>query len=166
MSQNASTGITFDRSYEADVADLWWLWTTKEGFESWWGPEGFRVAVLALEARVGGELNYDMIAVGAEQIAFMKQSGMAASHGTRGTFLEVVANRRLVLEHVIDFVPGVPAYLHRMSVEFSQAGDKARMVIHMDPHFATQMTRMAAAGMESQLTKAPGALAGRRRPGS
>ena len=156
-----SQPITFDRRYDAPLEDLWALWTTKAGFESWWGPKGFRVDVHALDARPGGELNYDMIAVGREEIEFMRKSGMGISHGTRGTFIEVVPLRRLVIEHVVDFLPGVQAYEHRMRVEFSQAGGQARMVIHLDPHFSEQMTGMAAAGMESQLTKVPGALAAR-----
>jgi uncharacterized protein YndB with AHSA1/START domain len=117
--------------------------------------------VHALDARPGGELNYDMIAVGREHIEFMQKSGMSLSHGTRGTFIEVVPLRRLVIQHVIDFLPGVQAYEHRMRVEFSQADGQSRMVIHLDPHFSEQMTGMAAAGMESQLTKVPGALAAR-----
>ena len=82
--------IRLERRYEAAVEDLWYLWTTKEGFESWWGPEGFRVAVRKLDLRVGGELEYDMIAVAPEQIEFMKKANMPASHGTRGTFAQIV----------------------------------------------------------------------------
>ena len=39
-----STGpkTVIERLYRARVEELWELWTTKEGFESWWGPEGFR----------------------------------------------------------------------------------------------------------------------------
>ena len=54
--------VVIERTYRARVEELWELWTTKEGFESWWGPEGFRVEVHALEARAGGALEYDMIA--------------------------------------------------------------------------------------------------------
>ena len=35
--------VVVERVYRAPVEDLWALWTTKAGFESWWGPEGFRV---------------------------------------------------------------------------------------------------------------------------
>ena len=31
--------ITIERTYRASVEDVWDLWTTKEGIESWWGPE-------------------------------------------------------------------------------------------------------------------------------
>src|ERR1700757_3213803 len=64
--------IKFERRYETSVEDLWDLWTTKEGFESWWGPQGFRVEVHAIDPRIGGELFYDMIADGAKEIEYMK----------------------------------------------------------------------------------------------
>lgn len=69
--------IVLERTYRARVEDVWDLWTTKEGFESWWGPEGFRVEVHALEARAGGTLHYDMIADSSEMIAAMKQMGQS-----------------------------------------------------------------------------------------
>lgn len=31
--------ITIERTYQAPIEDLWDLWTTKEGIESWWGPK-------------------------------------------------------------------------------------------------------------------------------
>ena len=43
--------VVIERTYRARVEELWELWTTKQGFESWWGPEGFRVEVHTLEAR-------------------------------------------------------------------------------------------------------------------
>src|SRR6266403_1654580 len=79
--------IRLERRYEAAVEDLWFLWTTKEGFESWWGPEGFRVEVRKLDLREGGELVYDMIAATPEHIEFMKKANMPVSHGTRGTYV-------------------------------------------------------------------------------
>jgi uncharacterized protein YndB with AHSA1/START domain len=58
-STSAATGapqakVIIERTYRVRIEDLWELWTTKAGFESWWGPEGFRVEVHALEARGGG----------------------------------------------------------------------------------------------------------------
>jgi uncharacterized protein YndB with AHSA1/START domain len=61
--------VVIERTYRARIEDLWELWTTKAGFESWWGPEGFHVEVHALEARAGGALEYDMIAHAADAIA-------------------------------------------------------------------------------------------------
>lgn len=155
--------ITFERSYEAPIEDLWDLWTTKEGFESWWGPEGFRVEVHRLEARVGGELVYDMIASGAAEIASMQQAGMPLSHATRGRFVELERHRRLVVRHAIDFLPGVEPYDNDITVDFFAEGSVARMVVAIEPHRDEFWTQQSALGFESQLTKVPAALA-RRRP--
>src|SRR5207344_676779 len=34
--------ITIERTFNAAIEDVWALWTTADGIESWWGPEGFR----------------------------------------------------------------------------------------------------------------------------
>src|SRR5678815_4488617 len=94
--------VVFERTYRARAQEVWDLWTTKEGFESWWGPVGFRVEVHTLEPRVGGALHYDMIADAPEAIAAMKEMGRPISHGTRGSFTELRPLERLAIEHVID----------------------------------------------------------------
>jgi uncharacterized protein YndB with AHSA1/START domain len=155
--------IRFERTYDAAVADLWALWTTKQGFEAWWGPEGFRVEVHAIDPRVGGALHYDMIADSPEHIAYMKREGMPTSHATRGTFVEVEPLKRLKIRHVIDFIPGVAAYDNNVGVELVQDGTLVRMIITLDAHPDESWTQRAVAGFESQLTKLPRALAARRR---
>jgi uncharacterized protein YndB with AHSA1/START domain len=30
--------LTLERTLRVSVEEIWALWTTKEGFESWWGP--------------------------------------------------------------------------------------------------------------------------------
>lgn len=155
--------IRFERTYDARIEDLWDLWTTKEGFESWWGPEGFRVEVHTIEPHVGGALLYDMIATDAEQIAYLKEGGMPAAHETRGTFVEIQLLRRLKIRHLIDFIPGLKAYENNMLVEFFPESQGVRMVITVDPHIDAEWTRLAAEGLESQLTKLPAVLAARHR---
>jgi uncharacterized protein YndB with AHSA1/START domain len=71
-SRSAASPVVLERIYRARLDELWDLWTTKEGFESWWGPEGFRVEVHTIDARNGGRLHYDMIADAPEQVAAMK----------------------------------------------------------------------------------------------
>lgn len=154
--------VRVERKYEGPVDDLWWLWTTKEGFESWWGPEGFRVQVNKLELRVGGGLDYDMIATDPQQIAWMKQNNMPVSHGTHGKFVEIVPMKRLGLSHMIDFIPGVEPYANTMVVEFVPEGKMVKMVVTVEEHSTPEWTQRAIAGFESQLTKVPGILAKRR----
>ena len=43
--------IRFERVYDASVEDIWALWTTKEGIEEWFAPEGMHVEVPRLELR-------------------------------------------------------------------------------------------------------------------
>ncbi|HEY2679185.1 MAG TPA: SRPBCC domain-containing protein [Steroidobacteraceae bacterium] len=155
--------IRFERRYQdAAVQDLWDLWTTKEGFESWWGPKGFRVEVRKLELREGGRLLYDMIAAAPEEIAAMKRLNMPISQTTGATFGRIEPLKHLELVHLIDFVPGVKPYENRIRVEFSNADSSAQMVIMVEPHQSPEWTRMATMGMESQLTKVPALLAARR----
>lgn len=154
--------IRLERRYEAAVEDLWYLWTTKEGFESWWGPEGFRVEVHKLDLRTGGELIYDMIAVDPAQIEHMKKANMPISNRTRATFGEIILHKSLEIVHLIDFIPGVSPYENRSRVEFFAEEESVRMVITVDEYHNEEWTRLATMGWESQLTKLPAALAARK----
>src|SRR5215510_5376618 len=83
---SARPKVVIERTYRARVKELWELWATRAGFESWWGPEGFRVEVHTLEARLGGALAYDMIADAPAQIEAMKKMGRPMSHSAHGRF--------------------------------------------------------------------------------
>jgi uncharacterized protein YndB with AHSA1/START domain len=37
MSDTIAASIVIERTYAASAQELWDLWTTKAGFESWWG---------------------------------------------------------------------------------------------------------------------------------
>ena len=156
--QNAAAGasdqkVVIERTYRATVEELWELWTTKEGFESWWGPGGFRAEVHAIEPRVNGELHYDMIAATPEMVAAMKQMGRPSSHETRARFSEISPRERLVLAHVVDFLPGVKTYESTIVAEFFPSGEWVRMVVTLHPMHAEEFTKMTAEGFRSQLAK-------------
>ncbi|HEX6487388.1 MAG TPA: SRPBCC domain-containing protein [Candidatus Dormibacteraeota bacterium] len=148
-----SSRITLERTFDAEIADLWELWTTKAGFESWWGPEGFRTEVRKLDVEVGGETVYAMTAVGADQIEFLRKAGMPLESQDTLTLTEVVPGRRLAYTHVIGFVPGVAPYRVGLEVEFAESRDGARMVLTMDAMHDDRMTRLAVMGMQSQLDR-------------
>lgn len=142
-----------ERTYRARVEELWELWTTKEGFESWWGPEHFRAEVHTIEPRQGGALHYDMIAATPEMVEAMKQMGRPPSHETRSTFAEFQPYKRLTLMHVIDFIPGVEPYESTIVVDFFPAVDSVRMVVTLKPMHDEEFTKMSLMGFTSQLTK-------------
>ena len=154
MSETVQAAVVIERTYRATVEELWALWTTKAGFESWWGPEGFRVEVHALEARAGGALDYDMIADAPEAIAAIENMGQPLSHGTHGKYAEFRPHERLSLVHVIDFVPGQAPYETTIEVALRPAGDgQCTMTVTLHPHVDPHWTRMSVEGFTSQLTK-------------
>jgi uncharacterized protein YndB with AHSA1/START domain len=149
----AKAKVVLERTYRARIEDVWDLWVTKEGFESWWGPQGFRADVQVIEPHVGGVLRYDMIAHSPEMIATMKQMGQPISHATRSRFTEVKRHERLVLTNVIDFIAGVEPYESDIAVDFSVVGELVRMVITLDPMHSEEFDQMQKEGLTSQLSK-------------
>jgi uncharacterized protein YndB with AHSA1/START domain len=145
--------VTLERTFTAAIEDVWALWTTKEGIESWWGPEGFRVEVRKLDLRPRGELLYAMIACGPEQIAFMKQAGMPIETETRIVYDEVVPPRRLRYTNVVGFVPGVEPYDNGVLLELAAAGPTVRMTLTLDAMHDETWTQRAVMGWESELAK-------------
>jgi uncharacterized protein YndB with AHSA1/START domain len=113
--------IVFERTYRASVRELWDMWTTKEGFESWWAPEGLRAEVRTMEARLGGRYVYDMIGDTPETIAELAKLGLPPSQAVHGRFSEFRPHQSLALTHMMDFVPGVAPYETTMRVEFFPA---------------------------------------------
>ncbi len=145
--------ITIERTYDADVQDVWDLWTTKDGIESWWGPDGFSVKVHKLDLRPGGDLLYAMTANAPEQIAFMKNAGMPLTTEARITYTEIVARRRLAYVHLADFIPGVKPYDVLHVVELHPSGQSVRMVLTFDAMHDEEWTQRAAMGWENELGK-------------
>ena len=145
--------VVIERTYPARVEELWALWTTKDGFESWWGPEGFRVEVHTIEARLEGTLLYDMIADAPDMIAAMKQMNRPVAHAARARFTVFQPHQRLAITTVIDFLPGVEPYESTIGVQFFASGGNTRMVITLDPMHEEEFTRMTTMGLTSQLGK-------------
>lgn len=40
--QQSGEPIKLEKVYKATPSKIWQLWTTPEGIESWWAPEGLR----------------------------------------------------------------------------------------------------------------------------
>ncbi len=151
---------TLERVYRATLQDVWDLWTTKEGIESWWGPGGFSVTVDHLDLRPAGELRYTMTAVNPQQVEFMRAEGMPVTTNCLITFTEIVPLRRLGYEHVADFIADVEMYVVAHVVEMQQLDKgRVRMTLTIDAMHNEEWTARAIAGWESELGKLEGALA-------
>jgi uncharacterized protein YndB with AHSA1/START domain len=158
---SARRRITLERTFTAPLEDVWELWTTKAGIESWWGPDGFRVEVHEIDLRPGGKLRYDMIAVGEEQIRFVKQAGMPVAHPAHATYTEVTPMTRLAYVHAADFIPGVEPYDVATLIELFPSSGAVRMVLSFDAMHDEHWTNMAVQGWEMELGKLARALSAR-----
>lgn len=145
--------VTLTRTYEASLEDIWSLWTTKAGLESWWGPEGFTVKVHKLDLRPEGEMLYAMTATGPSQVEFMKRAGMPLTTEARLKYTEVTPMQRLAYVHAVDFIPQVKAYDVATVVEFHAERSRVRMTVNLDAMHSDEWTQRSVAGWESQLTK-------------
>ncbi len=145
--------ITIERTFAAALADVWDLWTTKEGLESWWGPDGFSITVAELDLRVGGLWRYAMTATAPGTIEFMKKAGMPVSTPQKATYTEIAPLARLSYEAVADFIPGVAPYPMATTVELEAKGDRVVMRVLLDPMHDDMWTQRATMGWESQLGK-------------
>jgi uncharacterized protein YndB with AHSA1/START domain len=159
MSSGPRRKVTLERTFRASIEEVWDLWTTKEGLESWWGPDGFAVNVLKLDLRPGGELLYTMTAVGSDQIEFMKKAGMPLTTKTHVTFTDVVPPQRLAYTTLADFIPGVEPYPAGTAVELFQNGDSVKLVLTQDAMHDEHWTEMAVMGWKSELDKLARVLA-------
>jgi uncharacterized protein YndB with AHSA1/START domain len=153
--------IAIERTYDAPAEEVWRLWTTPEGIEAWWPPDGFECTVHTLDLEPGGELLYTFTAVDPAQVEFMQQAGLPLSIDARKTFTEVVPTTRLAYRSVVDFVPGVEPYDQLTVVELEPADGGVRAVMQMEPLHDDEWTQRLVAGRENELDNLAKLLAGR-----
>jgi len=153
MSETPKRRMKLERTYPARVEEVWACWTTKEGIESWWGPDGFTVNVRRLELRKDGSLEYVMTATGPEQKEFMARAGMPLSTECRLAFTDVTPPRRLAYETLADFIPGVAPYAIATLLELEASGQGTRLVLTFDAMHDEVWTGRAVQGRTSELDR-------------
>jgi uncharacterized protein YndB with AHSA1/START domain len=147
-----SGAITLERIYDSPIEEIWALWTTREGIESWWGPDGFSVSVDRIDVRPGGELRYTMTATGPEEVAFLARAGMPRSQQLTATYLDVQAPYRLAYSNRVDFIPGHGAYDVEALVELTPGTDgHVRMTLTLEAMHNDEWTNRAVAGWQNEL---------------
>jgi uncharacterized protein YndB with AHSA1/START domain len=154
--------LTLERTFDASAEEVWELWTTKDGIEAWWGPDGFKVEVESLDLKPGGDCIYAMSAAGPEQMEYMTQAGMPLITHHRVTYTEVDPPRRLAYKSMADFIPGVEPYQIATVVELHEVDDGVRMVLTFDAMHDDRWTQLAVMGRESELGRLEHALAALR----
>jgi uncharacterized protein YndB with AHSA1/START domain len=139
------------RHYDATADEVWDLWTTRQGIESWWAPDGFEVKVLALDLRPGGELVYEMTATAPEQVEFIKNNGMPLTTESRKTFTEVQRPTRLAYSSLADFIPGVEPYEFLTVVDLEPSAGGVDVVMTVEQMHDAEWTERLLAGRSNEL---------------
>lgn len=144
--------IKLEQIYNTSPENIWQLWTTAEGIESWWAPDGFTVTVDTLELKPGGELIYTMTATAQPQIEFMQSMGMPLSTTSRKTFVEVDEGKKLAYDSLVDFVPNKEPYNFLTVVTLEPIkDDSAKVVMEMQPLHDEEWTSRLVAGRQNEL---------------
>jgi uncharacterized protein YndB with AHSA1/START domain len=145
--------ITIERTFNATIQDVWDLWATKEGLESWWGPEGFVTSVHKLDLRPGGGFEYAMTATAPAQVEAMKKANLPLTSRAHGTYVEVTPRRRLAYRTLADFIPGVAPYEIGAVIDFHAVLQGVRLTISEDAMHNEEWTKMSEMGMSSSLDR-------------
>jgi len=145
--------IVLERQLVGHIDDVWALWTTKEGIESWWGPDGFAVTVRKIDLRPGGELHYAMSAIEPDKVAFMKRAGMPVTTECTARYTEVIVPTSLRYLHLTDFIPNMEPYDVETHVTLEATENGVRMVLTFDAMHDDMWTQRAVAGWTNELEK-------------
>jgi uncharacterized protein YndB with AHSA1/START domain len=140
-----------EHAYAATPEEVWELWTTAPGIESWWAPDGFEVRVDKLELRPTGELVYTMTATAPQQIEFMRNAGMPLSTQSRKTFTEIDAPKRIAYDSLVDFVPGVEPYTFSTTVHIEPTDSGTVVTMTVEAMHDEEWTQRLLAGRANEL---------------
>jgi uncharacterized protein YndB with AHSA1/START domain len=149
--------ITAERLLGASCANVWSLWTTRRGLESWWSPEGFMMKVTALEARVGGpiEFRYEDAGSAGNSVwrGALQARGLASSWTARGSFLKVDAPRWLAFRQALDFGSNGATQEYRMTAEFRAEGAGTHLIMTAEATPSKHWDLLGRTNLEGQLDR-------------
>lgn len=160
MSTTTKDRIRIERTYDAPLERVWKMWTTKEGIEKWWGPDGFATVVRSLDLRVDGPFEVVMSAMRQDVIDYVKNAGVPEHTLMSCRYTELVPMTRLAYATTVNFIPGKEPYESITTVELTPALTGGTfLALTFDAMHDAHWTNMARMGWESELGKLDAALA-------
>lgn len=131
--------LTFERELPASPLVVWESWTTKQGLEAWWGPEGWSTVVRSLDVRPGGLWHFGM-----------GPAGESPQVWVRSIYSEVIT--AAALSYVEGFSDETGADLdpesNAVTVEFfGLHADRTRLVLHTRFTSAERLRRVTDLGI-------------------
>jgi uncharacterized protein YndB with AHSA1/START domain len=154
--------ITMERTFVATLDEVWELWTTKDGIESWWGPIGFETKVAKLELRVGGSLEYSFTAVGPDQVKFMKDAQQPLTQNMKARYTVVQPKTAAAWQSLVEFIPGITPYEVESRFDLEPRGKQVHMKLSFDAMHDEQFTQFAEMGWKEELGKLEQRLAAKK----
>ncbi len=151
--QQIGEPIKLEKVYKTSPEKIWELWTTPEGIQSWWAPDGFTVKVEKLELMPEGKLVYTMTATAQPQIEFMQSMGMPLATTSQKTFVEVEEDKKLSYNSLVDFVPDHDPYNFLTVVTLEPVDENStRVVMEMQPLHDEEWTGRLVDGRQNELS--------------
>ena len=138
--------LKLSRVFHIPRATVFRAWTSAEHVKNWFSPETYTVPEAKVEMHVGGAFDVLM------------RSSSGQDHWSRGKFIEIVPNTRLVLEGHADDAAGKPLFHVRTEVTFEDVPGGTRMnvvqtYVFVDPSMAAPMVAGAPEGWRTTLDK-------------
>lgn len=163
MTKNDTPGprkpdFAIERILRASLDEVWEMWTTRDGLESWWGPDGFTSTVRSLDVRPGGHFEIEMEATAPGPKAMLEASGQPLINVSVFTFTEIVPTSRLAFVNHVDFIPDLEPYEVRCAVELRAITGGTRLTFRSNVMHDDRWTQLATAGWQSSLDRLVDAL--------
>jgi uncharacterized protein YndB with AHSA1/START domain len=156
--QTRQAPIVIERILPASPEEVWEMWTTKDGLESWWGPEGFEASVLTLELRAGGRLEIEVRATSPQVVKWMESQGAPPSSVHRATYTEIAPITRLAFLDTFAYDASVDPYELQATVQFEPVPEGTRMRFQSDPMHNEEWTKRATMGRAGSFDRLEAAL--------
>lgn len=152
MTQTAPAPLKLSRTLHAPPETVFAAWTSGDHLARWFAPAPYTVPEARVEPRAGGAFDVCMASPAGER------------HWTRGTIVEFVPARRLVIEMRVTDAAGRPLFRARTELDFAEALGGTRLDVTQayvfdDPAAAAPMVAGARAGWTRTLEQLDQALA-------
>jgi len=132
MTDSALAREIFERTWNAPLQTVWELWTTPDGFASWFGPRGFRAEVDSMDLRPGGKLVFRMIADSPQMVARFEAMGRPTSWSVEAVYDDVEPMTRLSYTTAdAPMGPGQTTEFRRI-VTFEETDEGVKMVLVLE----------------------------------
>lgn len=130
----------------ASANEVFDAWITADLVEAWWGPEGYKTKVLLLEAKEGGQFEFQMTSHTGDQSLLS------------GFYREIKRPNRLVLDFMTHCNTDLPDNIEPqlqasvVTVEFVEQGSATEVIV-VHAHLMHGYAELASLGWSSSLAR-------------